>query len=91
MSTWWPHRSTCRQRADSTFWNRCAVCPRWSGIPVMALANRGDEKPPHGKHPVEFEDFQMKFDRDAMLRSLAKLSAESGEDDREPALAGERK
>jgi two-component system chemotaxis sensor kinase CheA len=64
--------------------------PTLVGIPALALANRGDEKPPSGKYPVEFEDFQMKFDRDAMLRSLAKLSAEAGEDDMEPALAGEK-
>jgi two-component system chemotaxis sensor kinase CheA len=64
--------------------------PTLVGIPALALANRGDEKPPRGKYPVEFEDFQMKFDRDAMLRSLAKLSAEAGEGDMEPALAGEK-
>ena len=62
--------------------------PTMVGVPALALTNRGDEKPPRGKYPVEFEDFQMKFDRDAMLRSLAKLSAEAGEHDMEPAMAG---
>jgi CheY-like chemotaxis protein len=64
--------------------------PTLAGIPALALADRGDEKPPRGKYPVEFEDFQVKFDRDAMLRSLAKLSAAAGEGDIEPALAGEK-
>jgi two-component system chemotaxis sensor kinase CheA len=64
--------------------------PTLVGIPALALANSGDEKPPHGKYPVEFEDFQVKSDRGAVLRSLAKLSAEVGEGDREPALAAQK-
>jgi two-component system chemotaxis sensor kinase CheA len=64
--------------------------PTLVGIPALALANRGDEKPPRGKYPVEFEDFQVKSDRGAVLRSLARLSAEAGEGDREPALAGQK-
>ena len=61
--------------------------PTLAGIPALALANRGDEKPPRGKYPVEFEDFQVKFDREAMLQSLARLSAEG---ELAPALAGEK-
>jgi two-component system chemotaxis sensor kinase CheA len=64
--------------------------PTLVGIPALALANRGDEKPPRGKYPVEFEDFQMKFDRDAMLQSLARLSAVAGGREPELALAGEK-
>jgi two-component system chemotaxis sensor kinase CheA len=64
--------------------------PNLAGIPVIAMGNRGDERPARGKHAVDFADFQMKFDRDAMLQSVAKLSADSGEGDMEPALAGER-
>jgi two-component system chemotaxis sensor kinase CheA len=64
--------------------------PALVGVPALALANREDERPPRGKYPVEFEDIQMKFDRDAMLQSLASLSAKAGEDNREPALAGEK-
>jgi hypothetical protein len=64
--------------------------PTLVGIPVLALANRGDQKPPLGKHPVAFADFQMKFDRDAMLQSLARLSAVAAEPHPELALAGEK-
>jgi two-component system chemotaxis sensor kinase CheA len=64
--------------------------PTLVGIPALALADRGDEKPPHGQYPVEFEDFQVKSDRGAVLRSLAKLSAEAGASDMEPALAGQK-
>ena len=64
--------------------------PTLVGIPALALANRGDEKPPRGKYSVEFDDFQVKSDRGAVLRSLARLSAQAGECDREPALAGQK-
>jgi two-component system chemotaxis sensor kinase CheA len=64
--------------------------PTLVGIPALALANREDERPPRGKYPVEFDDFQVKSDRGAVLRSLVKLSAEAGDGDREPALAGQK-
>ena len=64
--------------------------PTLSGIPALALATCEDEKLLRGKNAVDFEDVQMKFDRDAMLRSLARLSAGPGEQNTEPALAGEK-
>jgi two-component system chemotaxis sensor kinase CheA len=64
--------------------------PTLTGIPALALATCEEEKLLRGKHPVQFEDVQMKFDRDAMLRSLARLSAETGEHKMEPALAGDK-
>ena len=72
------------------FLERMRRVPTLVGIPVLALANRGDQKPPLGKHPVAFADFQMKFDRDAMLQSLARLSAVAAEPHPELALAGEK-
>jgi hypothetical protein len=39
---------------------------------------------------VEFEDFQVKSDRGAVLRSLARLSAETGKGEMKPALAGQK-
>ena len=65
--------------------------PTLAGIPALGLAGPGDEKSSHGKHRVEFEDCQMKFDRDAMLQSLAWLSAKTGEHGIELAIARERK
>ena len=64
--------------------------PTLAGIPVLALAGREGERPPLGKHAAEFEDFQVKFDRQGVLRSLSKLSEGSEECDQEPALVGEK-
>jgi two-component system chemotaxis sensor kinase CheA len=65
--------------------------PNLAGIPVVALANRRDELPVSGTHAVQFEDCQVKFDRDAMLGSLSRLFAAVGEAGTQPVLAGERK
>ena len=46
-----------------------------AGIPALALADTAEETTSHGEHAREFEDYQLKFDRAAMLRSVAKLAA----------------
>jgi len=48
--------------------------PGLAHIPTLALIDRAEEAGGRGKHPKEFADFQMKFDRQAMLRSLSKLA-----------------
>jgi two-component system, chemotaxis family, sensor kinase CheA len=63
--------------------------PKFAGIPTLALANTADETQAHGEHPGDSEDYQLKFDRAAMLRSVAKLAAAvAGEP--APELAGDR-
>jgi two-component system chemotaxis sensor kinase CheA len=64
--------------------------PTLAGIPALGLANRADEKPPAGEYPAEFDDLQVKFDRDAMLRSLSRLSAAATRHETAPALVHEK-
>ena len=46
-----------------------------AGIPVLALANSAEEAGARGKREPGFEDCQLKFDHDAMMRSVARLAA----------------
>jgi len=52
--------------------------PGLAHIPALALIDRAEEAGDRGNHPREFADYQMKFDRDAMLRSLSKLAGAVG-------------
>jgi len=61
--------------------------PSLSGIPAMALIDKADQANGKAPHAHEFSDYQMKFDREALLHSLAKLA---GGVEAEPVLAGER-
>ncbi len=47
--------------------------PGLAGIPALALVDAA-EQAGHAPRPEGFSDYQVKFDRDAMLRSLAKLA-----------------
>jgi two-component system chemotaxis sensor kinase CheA len=49
--------------------------PKFAGIPTLALANTSEETKAHGGHPGNGDDYELKFDREAMLRSVAKLAA----------------
>jgi len=62
---------------------------KFAGIPALALADTAEETKAHGEHAREFEDYQLKFDRAAMLRSVAKLAAAVTAEPT-PVLAGER-
>lgn len=48
--------------------------PEWTGIPILALADSTDQVR-HSGTPEGFQDCQMKFDREAMLESVARLAA----------------
>lgn len=63
--------------------------PKFAGIPALALANTAEETKSRGEHAAEFRDCQMKFDRAAMLRSVAKLAAAVSADT-PPVPAGEK-
>ena len=63
--------------------------PGLAHIPALALIDRAEEAACRGTHPQEFADYQMKFDRDAMLRSLSKLAGAVGAKESE-VLAGEK-
>ena len=49
--------------------------PDLHGIPVLGLAGSAEEAESSKDHRLEFEDCHMKFDREAMLRSISKLAA----------------
>jgi two-component system chemotaxis sensor kinase CheA len=81
--------------------------PEWRGIPILSLADSADEakaeqakaeqalaeknRETPGRH-TDFQDCQMKFDREGMLESVARLSqvlvSALDSADQEPAFAG---
>jgi two-component system chemotaxis sensor kinase CheA len=48
--------------------------PQWESIPVLALADSGEQRPPAAIAGQGFQDCQTKFDREAMLESIARLA-----------------
>jgi two-component system, chemotaxis family, sensor kinase CheA len=70
--------------------------PEWRGIPVLSLADSPEQAAAHQVLPgkerkapeghMNFQDCQIKFDREGMLESVARLAAALAEP--EPALAG---
>ncbi len=63
--------------------------PKFAGIPTLALANTAEETKAHREHLGDTEDYQLKFDREAMLRSVARLAAAVAAEP-SPVLAGDR-
>jgi two-component system chemotaxis sensor kinase CheA len=61
--------------------------PDGTRVPVLALANSTEETHSRAIRGHDFQDYQMKFDREAMLRSIQKLAAAvmAGEPDPVPA------
>jgi two-component system chemotaxis sensor kinase CheA len=49
--------------------------PEWEGIPVLALADTPEQVRSRAGQPLGFQDCQVKFDREAMLESVARLSS----------------
>jgi two-component system chemotaxis sensor kinase CheA len=60
--------------------------PEWEGIPVLALADSAEQIRARAGQPMDFQDCQVKFDREAMLESVARLAAALAS--AEPAPAG---
>ena len=52
--------------------------PGLAGVPTLALIDSSEQAQACRENPQGFSDCQMKFDRDAMLRSLAKLAGALG-------------
>jgi two-component system chemotaxis sensor kinase CheA len=63
--------------------------PGLARVPALALTDSAEQAQAYREHPNGFSDCQMKFDRDAMLISLARLAGALGTADA-PAPAGER-
>jgi len=54
---------------------RMQLSPKFAGIPILTLAGTAEDTKKHSEHLRDIEDYQVKFDRAAMLRSVAKLAA----------------
>jgi len=47
----------------------------WQSIPILALADSAAQAQARSGHPAGYQDCQVKFDRGAMLASLARLAS----------------
>jgi CheY-like chemotaxis protein len=65
--------------------------PEWKPIPVLALANSAEQIQTTVIRASGFQDCQAKFDREAMLESLARLASALGSAVPELVGAGEEK
>jgi len=52
--------------------------PGLARVPALALIDSAEQAEAHGEPPQGFSGCQLKFDRDAMLHSLAKLAGAVG-------------
>ena len=51
------------------------VTPDLCGLPILGLANTAEETQPQPEQEYQFDDCQLKFDGDSMLRSVERLAA----------------
>ena len=66
---------------------RLRLEPEWRGMPAVGLASGPEEMEQRGDREFEFDDYQMRFDKDATLHSISRLAAVG----REQQLAEQRK
>ncbi len=78
-----------RPAADGGLREKMQALPEWAGIPVLTLGNSADEIRAYSGHLRDLEDCQVKFDREAMLRSVARLAAAVNAEP-SPAVAGDK-
>ena len=65
--------------------------PEWEKVPVLALAESAEQVRTSAGQPGDFQDCQAKFDRKAMLESLARLASALASAQAVPACVGEEK
>lgn len=63
----------------------------WEAIPVLALADSAEQVQMRAGQPMGFQDCQAKFDREAMLESVARLASALASANLEPVCAGEER
>ena len=66
---------------------RLRLEPQWRGVPAVALASGPEEMEQRGDREFEFDDYQLRFDKEATLNSISRLAAVG----REQQLAEQRK
>ena len=62
--------------------------PEWEKIPVLALADLTENLPMSAIRTAGFQDYQTKFDREAMLESVARLASALASAGESPVCAG---
>jgi len=65
--------------------------PEWQSIPLLALADTAEQREAGSDGRSKFSECQMKFDRDAMLESVARLAAALAPVESAPVCAPEEK
>jgi hypothetical protein len=65
--------------------------PEWEGIPVLALAETAEQVRLRAGQLTGFQDCQVKFDREAMLESVARLASALNAAETAPVCAREER
>ena len=63
--------------------------PEWAAIPVLALAESGEQIQSPAVRKAGFQDCQAKFDQEAMLQSVSRLASSLTSAQTAPVRAGE--
>ena len=54
---------------------RIRLSPEWKEVPVVALAGHPEETEKSAERDLDFNEYHMKFDREAVLGSIARLAS----------------
>jgi two-component system, chemotaxis family, sensor kinase CheA len=65
--------------------------PEWARIPMLALADSDEQVQARSVQPMEFQDCQAKFHREAMLESVTRLASVLASSEAAPVSVGEEK
>jgi len=65
--------------------------PEWEGIPILALAESAEQVRARARQPMDFQDCQVKFDREAMLESVARLASALASAEAAPVCVGQER
>ncbi|MGA3096076.1 MAG: chemotaxis protein CheW [Bryobacteraceae bacterium] len=65
--------------------------PEWQAIPILTLADSAEQVQARAGQPADSQDCQVKFDREAMLESVARLASALASAEPAPVCAGEEK
>ncbi|MEN6603981.1 MAG: chemotaxis protein CheW [Bryobacteraceae bacterium] len=65
--------------------------PEWEGIPLLVLVDSAEQMRSQAGQRTDFEECQVKFDQEAMLKSVARLATHLAGCETEPVLVGEER
>ena len=78
-------------RGSSALLNAMRGRPEWERIPLLALADSAAQVQSSGAQAAGFQDCQAKFDREALLESVARLASAQASTETTPVCVGEEK